>query len=146
MIRRPLNERFADKVMLGVKNTTIRDNPWPVGKPIMLFRWEGKPYRSKQVEIAPVIVEEVQPIEIDMPEFGEPAYFPRKLDCGCPLWISEGFKDQDDMDSWFSRVVKTGQTATKVLMRFRLATCHEVVMDSQPVRSWHKPNPHSTLP
>lgn len=120
MIRRPLNERFADAVLSGRKITTIRDKPWPVGKPIMLFRWEGKPYRSKQVEIAPVVVEEVQSIEIEMPGFGEPAYYPRKLDCGCPLWISEGFASQDDMDSWFYRVVKPGQTVTKALMRFRM--------------------------
>ena len=36
--------------------TTIRDKPWPIGVPIMLYYWSGKPYRSKQVDIAPVIV------------------------------------------------------------------------------------------
>jgi hypothetical protein len=87
----------------------------------MLYNWSGAAYRSKQIDVAAIIVEEVQPIEIVMPEFGEPAYYPLKLDCGCPLWISEGFASQDDMDSWFYKVVKTGQEATKSLMKFRLA-------------------------
>lgn len=86
----------------------------------MLYNWSGAAYRSKQIDVAAIIVAEVQPIEIAMPDFGEPAYTPRKLDCGCPLWVSEGFASQDDMDSWFYKVVKTGETVTKSLMRFSL--------------------------
>lgn len=120
MIKRPLNPQFSSAVLDGRKFTTIREKPWPVGVPIMLYNWSGAAYRSKQIDVAAIIVEEVQPIDIDMPDFGEPCYTPRKLDCGCPLWISEGFASQDDMDSWFYRVVKTGQSVTKHLMRFRL--------------------------
>ena len=69
MTRRPLNERFANKVLAEIKHTTIRDKAWPMGKPIMLFRWSGKPYRSKQIEVAPGdghIVEIPVPDNIDL--------------------------------------------------------------------------------
>ena len=130
MIKRPLNPQFSAAVLEGRKFTTIREKPWPVGVPIMLYNWSGAAYRSKQIDVAAIIVEEVQPIEIDMPEFGEPAYYPRKLDCGCPLWISEGFDSQDSMDSWFYKVVKTGQTATKSLMKFRLLNAQGQLPDT----------------
>ena len=121
MIKRPLNERFSAAVLDGRKITTIRQKPWPIGVPIMLYNWSGAAYRSPQIDVTVIIVTNVEPIEIDMPEFGEPAYYPRKLNCGCPLWISEGFDSQDSMDSWFYNVVKKGQKATKSLMKFHLA-------------------------
>lgn len=40
---------------------------------------------------------------------------------GIPLHESEGFESREEMDDWFRRLVKPGQTVTKALMRFRLA-------------------------
>jgi hypothetical protein len=119
MIKRPINPRFNEAILSGCKLTTIRDSFWRTDVPIMLYNWSAAAYRSKQIDVAPIIVESVQPLEIVMPDFGEPSYYPRIID-GRPLWSCEGFKDQDDMDSWFYKVVKTGQTANKFLMRFRL--------------------------
>ncbi|NBU23858.1 MAG: hypothetical protein EBS38_08170 [Actinobacteria bacterium] len=126
MIRRPLNEQFADKVFAGIKTTTIRDNPWPAGKPIMLFRWEGKPYRSKQVEIAPVIVEETEPIGLWLDYKSGRLDHSDPMGLGRPLWQCEGFNSFDEMDAWFRCKMLPGQTVTKALMRFRLATPDEV--------------------
>jgi len=124
MIRRPLNERFAAAVLEGRKVTTIRDNPWPVGKPIMLFRWSGAAYRSKQVEIAPVVVEETTDIEITNTGFG--CVFSVTYVSNRPLFGTEGFRDSIELHNWFAAVVPQGQTVTKFLMRFRLATPEEV--------------------
>ncbi len=55
MIKRPLTQRFHQKVIEGIKISTIRPNPWPVGVPIQLYHWEDKPYRSKQVN-GPVVI------------------------------------------------------------------------------------------
>jgi len=118
MIRRPLNERFADKVLAGIKTTTIRDNPWPVGKPIMLFRWSGKPYRSKQVEVAPVIVEDACQIRIFNDHLG--ITYAKRIQTGRPLYESEGFESREEMDSWFRPLVPQNGEVTKALMRFRL--------------------------
>jgi hypothetical protein len=59
----------------------------------------------------------VQPIDIEMPEFSEPYYTPRIVD-GRPLWSTEGFKNQNDMNEWFYKVVKNGTAAKKFLMTF----------------------------
>lgn len=89
-------------------------------KPIMLFNWSGKPYRSKQIEIVPVIVEQVERIWIYHNVHGLVSYSHGQL------WITEGFDSSDDMDEWFQRVVKRGDDARKTLMRFRLATPEEI--------------------
>lgn len=122
MIRRPLNERFAQKVLDGIKTTTIRDNPWPVGVPIMLFRWEGKPYRSKQINIAPVVVEETCGIGlwVNATSF---TYASEQMIYNGPLWQCEGFDSRDDMDAWFLTKMRPGPMVAKALMRFRLWTC-----------------------
>ena len=125
MIRRPLNERFSDAVLEERKITTIRDNPWPIGKPIMLFRWFGKPYRSKQVDIAPVMVESTGEIRIThRPDGGMLYAGPEIVDSiyrhGTDLHITEGFGTRSEMDEWFRPLVKPGQTVSKTLMRFRL--------------------------
>lgn len=36
MLKRPVNSRFNDRIRAGIKITTIREKPWPVGKPITL--------------------------------------------------------------------------------------------------------------
>lgn len=118
MIRRPLHERFSGKVLQEIKTTTIRDKAWPMGRPIMLFNWSGKPYRSPQVNVAPVIVRETSTIKIHN-NAGEMVYKT------CPLFVarlfhSEGFEDQSDMDNWFRPLVKDGEFVIKYVMRFRL--------------------------
>jgi hypothetical protein len=122
MIRRPLNERFAGKVHDGIKITTIRDNPWPVGKPIMLFRWSGAAYRSKQVNVAAVVALSAIEIHLWIDERGEFGH--TSIDgLGCPLWYAEGFNSSEDMAAWFAAKLKPGQVVAKHLMRFRLWTC-----------------------
>jgi len=55
MLKRPLNSRFREPLLRDEKTTTIRDKTWPVGVPIMLHNWSGAAYRSKQIDVAPVI-------------------------------------------------------------------------------------------
>jgi len=119
MIRRPLNERFASAVLEGRKITTIRDNAWPVGKPIQLFRWEGKAYRSKQVRVAVVMVKGFWPILIGHVPGGAMRYA-YGMEIGKPLHETEGFESAEDMDAWFRPLVREGQTITKALMRFEV--------------------------
>lgn len=119
MIKRPLDKQFTPAVLEGRKVTTIREKPWPEGKPIMLYNWSGAPYASKQRDVAVVIVESVRKIRITHREDGGMIY------AGVPTFeqpvhVTEGFRTRADMDEWFSAVVKRGQTAEKHLMRFRL--------------------------
>lgn len=121
MIKRPLDVRFREAVLAGHKRTTIRDNAWPVGVPIMLYSWEGKAYRSKQAEVAPVVVSEVRPIKITHREDGVMVYA-----YGDPgkrlLHELEGFASSEEMDAWFRPLVAPGKTVEKHLMVFLLAT------------------------
>lgn len=117
MLKRPLNPQFREPVLADQKTTTIRDRPWPVGVPIMLYSWSGAPYRSKHVDIAPVIVKGFWTIRITQDPDGSMGY-----DCGResgrPIHEAEGFRNRDEMDEWFRRLVKPGQTVEKTLMRF----------------------------
>jgi hypothetical protein len=120
MIKRPLDPRFREDVLAGRKRTTIRDKAWPLGVPIMLYSWSGNPYRSKQYEVAPVVVGEVRSIKITHREdggmlyaYGEPA---KK-----PLYETEGFASREEMDAWFRPLVAPGKTVEKQLMCFLLA-------------------------
>ncbi len=121
MIRRPLHKKFGEAVTQGRKITTIRDNPWPIGVPIMLYHWSGAPYRSPQIDVAAVIVEETTPIRIGRNE-GEMMFFheERNIHRGKLLWYCEGFLSRDEMDEWFRAKMKPGQWVDKALMRFRL--------------------------
>jgi hypothetical protein len=119
MIKRPLDFRFGPAVLEGRKFTTIRKNPWPVGKPIMLYHWADKPYRSKQINVAPVKVSGYWSIWITHNWNGVMCYqFGMENDRA--LYETEGFESPDEMDAWFRRVVKPGETARLALMRFRL--------------------------
>ncbi len=119
MIKRPLDSRFSEKVKSGAKFTTIRSKPWPVGKPIMLYNWSGKPYRSPQIDVAAVTVLGFWPIVIVHQHDGKMLY-----GCGMesdvPLWQREGFESEAAMDDWFRKSVKKGETVFKHLMRFKL--------------------------
>ncbi len=117
MHRRSLNRRFGQKVLDDVKFTTIREKPWPIGKPIMLFHWLGVPYRSKQEDLAVIEVEDVYEIHISNWGFGM-IYSIGWVD-DVEIWNTEGFDSKDEMNAWFSAVVKPGKTVTKYLMRFR---------------------------
>ena len=117
MLKRPLNFRFNHAVLTGRKISTIRDNPWPYGKPIMLYNWSGKAYRSPQINIAPVQVVVSQPIEIHHLPDGTMKY---DYPCTFTLWECEGFDSQEDMDNWFRAKIKPGKSVNKTLIRFRL--------------------------
>jgi hypothetical protein len=116
MIRRPISDMLAPKVLADIKFTTIRDNPWPVGVPIMLYRWSGKPYKSKQIEVCPIEVITTQVVDIFHRPDGTMAYLGSIT---WELWRSEGFESQEQMDAWFRPLVKPGQMMTKNMMHFR---------------------------
>ena len=120
MIKRPLNAKFSDKAKFGIKITTIRSKPWPVGRPIMLYNWSDKPYRSPQIDVCAVEVVETSPILITRDAAGEMSYCMIEP-LPFPLWQCEGFDSQDDMDAWFSAKIKPGQSIEKHLMRFQLS-------------------------
>ena len=84
----------------------------------MLYNWSGAAYRSKQIDVAPVIVEETCEIRIFHDHLG--ITYAKSMQPGCPLYQSEGFESRDAMDDWFRQLVKPWQSVTKHLMRFRL--------------------------
>jgi hypothetical protein len=122
MHRRSLNIRFKDKALAGIKTTTIRDKVWPIGVPIMLFHWADKPYRSKQIEIAPIIVTAATPIDISLGDFSDCLIFSHIIGLDRPLWQCEGFNGPLDMNDWFLPKIKPRTTVTKFLHRFQLYT------------------------
>lgn len=119
MIKRPLNPQFTDAVLTGRKFTTIRDKPWPVGVPIMLYHWSAAPYRSPQINVAPIIVQDFWTIRITRSEAGV-MYYIHGMENATPLHATEGFESPDALDDWFRPLVKPGETLTKTLMRFLL--------------------------
>jgi len=121
MIKRPLDPRFSAAVKAGLKFTTIRDNPWPVGVPIMLYHWSGAPYRSHHVDVAPVTVSGFWTIRITQNEDGQ-MHYEHGMVNDTPIHKTEGFPNPEAMDDWFRPLVKRGQTVAKTLMRFSLST------------------------
>lgn len=119
MIKRPLHPRFSQAVLDGIKTTTIRDSFWPTDVPIMLYNWSGASYRSKQVDVAAVMVEGVHPIEISNDEKMGMRYSIHAVQ-QVALWATEGFASRAEMDAWFRTLVKPRQSFVKNLMRFRL--------------------------
>ena len=119
MIKRPLNPRFTAAVLDGRKFTTIREKPWPVGVPIMLYNWSGKAYRSPQINVAAVIVKCNWQIRIEHFENGK-MFYQVGLEDLAKLHEMEGFESREAMDDWFRSVVKPGHVITRYLMRFSL--------------------------
>lgn len=120
MIRRPLHPRFAEPVLARIKTTTFRDAAWPVGVPIMLYHWTGRPYKSPQQSLAPIAVESVTPIRIEANRAGE--IIVRDSD-GALIphpWIDEGFDSAEDFASWFRPLLKGGGVLLRQMMRFNL--------------------------
>lgn len=122
MIKRPLNPRFNRAIIEGRKFTTIRDHPWPVGVPIMLYNWSGVAYRSKQIDVAAITVSGYWPIQITQMQDGRMRYA-YGMEKNKPLHETEGFDSRAALDDWFRPLVKPGQTIVKNLMRFRLINC-----------------------
>lgn len=114
MIRRPLDPRFNEAVLEGRKCTTIRDHAWPIGVPIMFYNWRGLPYRSKQTDVAPIMVQDVWPMRIRH-ELGGGMHYTR-----FHLWETEGFSSPEEMDAWFRPAILRGTQVRKHLMRFTL--------------------------
>ena len=119
MIKRPLDPRFSEAVKEGRKFTTIRKTPWPVGTPIMLYNWSGKPYRSKHIDVAPVKVSGFWTIRITRNDDDSMSY-EYGMENAKPIHETEGFESADAMDAWFRPLVKQGQSVEKSLMRFSL--------------------------
>jgi hypothetical protein len=132
MIRRPLDPQFNAAVEAEIKTTTIREKPWPVGVPIMLYNWKGRPYGkgSTQVDVRAVIVRETTPIRLYQTRHGAMGYF-YPGDPGNPgtraLWETEGFPSKEAMYDWFRPHVKPTTTIEKHLMRFELFTPNQTV-------------------
>lgn len=119
MIKRPVNEGFDLAIFEGRKITTIRDKAWPVGVPIMLYNWSGAPYRSPQIDVAPVVVVETRPITITHHTDGGMTFsYGSSLER--PLHETEGFESRFTLADWFRPLVRPGRSVTKHLMRFRL--------------------------
>lgn len=121
MIKRPLDSRFKTAVLEDRKITTIRDKPWPIGKPIMLYNWSGLPYRSKHSNVAAVVVKRFWTIRITHLEGGQMSYDLGMYN-GLKIYETEGFASKKEMDNWFRPLVRVGQTITKTLMRFERTT------------------------
>ena len=117
MIKRPINHRFHGAVLADRKTTTIRDKPWPVGVPIMLYAWSGAAYRSKQLDITPVVVKGFWTIRITHRADGGMIYAYGRVN-ETPLHETEGFATSAEMDEWFRPLVKRGETIEKALMLF----------------------------
>jgi hypothetical protein len=119
MTKRSVSERFRQPIEEEIKNSTIRSKAWPLGVPIMLYTWEGKPYRSKHKDLRAVIVNYVYEIQITHLDGGKMRYERGGYEYK-GLWIGEGFLSQDDMDTWFRDVVKKGETLMQYMMCFSL--------------------------
>jgi len=86
----------------------------------MLYRWEGKPYRSKHLDVAEIEVEELLEIRVSHEPDGGPVIFSRETIDGQPLWQTEGFEDRGQLEDWFSREIEPGESETLFLIRFRV--------------------------
>lgn len=142
MIRRAVDKALAPEVLSGRKITTIRGEPWPVGRPIMLYSWSGHPYRTKQVDVAAIIVTEFCGIGITHRPDGVMLYS-HEMHLERPLYDCEGFATQEDMDAWFRQAVPRGTLyAQRALMRFRLWEGAEPIIRPDPAGNWHEDAGH----
>ncbi len=119
MLKRPVTPCFNSAILSGRKFTTIRSKPWPCWKPIMLYNWSGAAYRSKQIDVAAIEVEEVLEMFITHDRDGGIVFSRAHID-GIPIHKTEGFDNAGQMQEWFARVVPVGKTVELALMRFRL--------------------------
>ena len=134
MIKRPLNIGFKSKVLDLTKDHTMRaatttkggvithKKPWPIGKDIMLYHWEGKAYHSKQCDIAVIQVISANSVIIKRRKDGGIAYLSGYIKTmPRPLWQHEGFDSQEQMDDWFRKAIPAKQNSIeRHLMHFKL--------------------------
>jgi hypothetical protein len=83
----------------------------------MLYHWRGAAYRSKQKDVVPVVVNGFWEILITHNPGGK-IVFECDKKSGPALYKSEGFASQEEMDDWFSPLVKHGTGTSKALMAF----------------------------
>lgn len=119
-MKRPIDKRFRQAVLDGVKTTTIRKTPWPVGVPIILYYWSGKPYHSKHEDVCEIVVKDL--FQITITEFeGQIRYLQSQLRRpNIALWKMEGFSSQIEMDDWFKCALKPGEVGHFWLMEFEV--------------------------
>lgn len=106
MIVKMFKPRFAPLVRDGTKRQTIRPKPKRALKPneeISLRQWEGKPYRSKQVELRKSTLTSLESIAIhqDGISFGDGTM--RRFWCGDKggrRLILEAFAKDDGFSGW----------------------------------------------
>lgn len=106
--------------MDDIKVTTIRDKAWPTNTPIMLYSWTGKPYRSKHLDLTPIIVESIHPIIFHLSTDGTLSYIHATEPCPWldRLWYHEGFKSEQELIDWFTPILPKENPVTKYLMKF----------------------------
>jgi hypothetical protein len=121
MIKRPLDTGFRSAVVALIKIATMRKKPWPIGVPIMLYSWAGKPYRSEHDDLIPVIAESATLVSISREGDDIRYYIPLGLLDRC-IWQCEGFDSREQMDEWFSKLVAPGKSIERYLMKFRPLT------------------------
>jgi len=85
----------------------------------MLYKWSGAAYRSKQIDIVAIEVEETLELIVTHDRDGGVVFSREKID-GIPIHQTEGFDDAGQMQEWFTQVVPIGKTVELSLMRFRL--------------------------
>lgn len=128
MIKRPVNIVFREKILAREKISTIRAKQWPLCTPIMLFSWEDKPYRSKHKDLAVITVQAIIPIAIWRSASNALIYSYSKRQGSCsemsifgkPLFQAEGFDSAEQMDEWFTKLLKKDENINQSLMLFSL--------------------------
>lgn len=136
MIKRPLSPQFADLVTSGRKTTTIRKTAWPMDVPIMLYRWAGKAYRSKQVNVAIVEVVHLHLIRITHCADGV-MVFASGLQLAKPLWWTEGFESPEALDAWFRERIARGASVQMTLMCFSVLDARLEISRELGGLAWH---------
>lgn len=120
-MKRPIDKRFRQAVLDGVKITTIRKTGWPVGVPITLYYWSGKPYHSKHEDVCKIAVKSALMISILHSSNGIFYSINVNASPANPLYKTEGFSSQIEMDDWFKCALKHGEVGHFWLMEFEVA-------------------------
>lgn len=100
---------FADQVERGIKKQTIRAAPKrmpAIGDHISLRAWTGKPYRSKQRILRESQITQVSTVAIHADSYSLRAGTFTSLPFRNHFARKDGFKDWDDMITWFQQTHK----------------------------------------
>ena len=108
-------ERFVGEILSGAKWSTLRPGSprFTVGESASFRHWTGKPYRSPQFEFGLSFITSVTPNVYVADEMLSVDF--REID-GHNLRhfaFSEGFKDPEEMFSWFSEHYPGGFLGTR---------------------------------